>query len=95
MKKLIMIVTFAFGLTAVGGNYISPVKAQTVTKVKTKKPWSKRKKNAVIGGASGAVVGAAVSHKKGKGAVIGGAVGAAGGYLYGRHKDKKAGRIRS
>lgn len=92
MKKIIMILTLAFGLSVVGGEYVSPVKAQQA-KVKTKKPWSKRKKNAVIGGASGAVVGAAVSHKKGKGAVIGGAVGAAGGYLYGRHKDKKAGRL--
>jgi uncharacterized protein YcfJ len=68
---------------------VSTAGAQQTVKVKKKKPWSKRKKNAVIGGASGAVVGAAVSHKKGKGAIIGGVVGATGGYLYGRHKDKK------
>ncbi|MDQ6814613.1 MAG: YMGG-like glycine zipper-containing protein [Bacteroidota bacterium] len=54
-----------------------------------KKHWSHRKKDAVIGGAAGAGVGAAVSHKKGKGALIGGAVGAAAGYLHGKSKDKK------
>jgi uncharacterized protein YcfJ len=93
MKKLILILTLAFGLSVFGIDGTSSVKAQETVKVKHKKPWSKRKKNAVIGGASGAAVGAAVSHKKGKGAIIGGAVGAAGGYLYGRHKDKKRGKL--
>lgn len=55
----------------------------------TKKRWSHRKKDAVIGGAAGAGVGALVSHKKGKGALIGGAVGATAGYLHGKSKDKK------
>lgn len=82
--------TFAFfGLTMFTGEYDSTVKAQTVHK----KKWSKRKKNAVIGGAGGAVVGAAVSRHKVKGAVIGGAVGAGAGYIYGRHKDKKNGTL--
>jgi hypothetical protein len=64
----------------------------TTTTTTTKKGWSNRAKGAVIGGVGGAVVGAAVSKKKGKGAIIGGAVGAAGGYIIGNEKDKKAGR---
>jgi hypothetical protein len=62
------------------------------TTTTTKKGWSSRAKGAVIGGVGGAVVGAAVSKKKGKGALIGGAVGAAGGYIIGNEKDKKNGR---
>jgi len=62
------------------------------TTTTTKKGWSNRAKGAVIGGVGGAVVGAAVSKKKGKGAIIGGAVGAAGGYIIGNEKDKKTGR---
>jgi len=58
----------------------------------TKKGWSNKAKGAVIGGVGGAVVGAAVSKKKGKGALIGGVVGAAGGYIIGNEKDKKQGR---
>lgn len=58
-----------------------------------KRGWSKAAKGAVIGGASGAVVGAVVSKKKGKGAAIGGVVGAAGGYILGRSKDKRDGRV--
>lgn len=57
-----------------------------------KEGWSKAAKGAVIGGASGAVVGAVVSKKKGKGAVIGGILGAGGGYVIGRSKDKRDGR---
>ena len=66
---------------------------QTST-VPQKRGWSKAAKGAVIGGASGAVVGAVVSKNKGKGAVIGGVAGAAGGYILGRSKDKKEGRVR-
>ena len=62
------------------------------TTTTTKKGWSSRAKGAVIGGVGGAVVGAAVSKKKGKGAIIGGVVGAAGGYIIGNEKDKKDGR---
>lgn len=58
-----------------------------------KKGWSKAAKGAVIGAGSGAVVGAAVSKKKGKGAIIGGVVGAGAGYIIGRNKDKKDGRV--
>ncbi|MET0394061.1 MAG: glycine zipper domain-containing protein [Chitinophagaceae bacterium] len=58
-----------------------------------KKGWSKAATGAVIGGTSGAAVGALVSKKKGKGAVIGGVVGAGAGYLIGRSKDKKDGRV--
>ena len=64
----------------------------TTTTTTAKKGWSSRAKGAVIGGVGGAVVGAAVSKKKGKGAIIGGVVGAAGGYIIGNEKDKKTGR---
>jgi hypothetical protein len=55
-----------------------------------KKGWSNAAKDAVIGGASGAVLGAIISRKKVTGAVIGGVVGAAGGYIFGRKKDNKS-----
>jgi len=58
-----------------------------------KEGWSKAAKGAAIGGASGAVIGAVVSKKKGKGAIIGGILGAGGGYVIGRSKDKKDGRV--
>jgi hypothetical protein len=55
-------------------------------------PGSDEQQGAVIGGASGAAVGAAVSKEnRALGAVIGGAVGAAGGYVIGKNKDKITG----
>lgn len=58
-----------------------------------KKGWSKAAKGAVIGGGSGAVIGAVVNKKnRAAGAVIGGAVGAGAGYGVGRSLDKKDGR---
>ncbi|MDB5231490.1 MAG: hypothetical protein JWN76_2295 [Chitinophagaceae bacterium] len=48
--------------------------------------WSHRKKDAVIGGVGGAVLGGIVGH--GKGALIGGVAGAGAGYLIGKHKDR-------
>jgi outer membrane lipoprotein SlyB len=67
----------------------TPAQSQPVQK----KGWSKAAKGAVIGGAGGAVVGAAVSKKRGKGAIIGGVVGAGTGYIIGRNEDKKDGRV--
>jgi hypothetical protein len=47
-------------------------------------PGTSGQQGAVVGGASGAAVGAAVApHNRALGAVIGGAVGAAGGYVVG------------
>ncbi len=47
-------------------------------------PGNSKQQGAVVGGASGAAVGAAVSkNNRALGAVIGGAVGAAGGYVVG------------
>jgi hypothetical protein len=90
MKKLILILTFGlFGFTMFTGEYSYSADAQTVYK----KKWSKRKKNAVIGGVAGAATGALISKRKVRGAVIGGAVGTGAGYLYGRHKDKKNGTL--
>lgn len=56
-------------------------------------PGNDEQQGAVIGGATGAAVGAAVSREnRALGAVIGGAVGAAGGYVIGKNKDKITGR---
>ena len=55
-------------------------------------PGSDQQQGAVLGGASGAAVGAAVSKEnRALGAVIGGAIGAAGGYVIGKNKDKITG----
>jgi hypothetical protein len=77
------------GRSSSGGNgtYSQP----TATTAR-KKGWSKAAKGAVIGGGSGAVLGAIVSKNKVKGAIIGGVIGAGGGYVLGRSKDKKDGR---
>ncbi len=76
----------SYGYSSSNGTYAStPVPAR-------RRGWSKAAKGAVIGGASGAVVGAVVSKKKGKGAIIGGALGALGGYVIGRGQDKRDGR---
>jgi len=55
-------------------------------------PGNAQTQGAVVGGASGAAVGAAVSKNRALGAVIGGAVGAAGGYVVGANKDKIFGK---
>jgi osmotically inducible lipoprotein OsmB len=55
-------------------------------------PGSEKQQGAVIGGATGAAVGAAVTKNRALGAVIGGAVGAAGGYVIGANKDKILGK---
>lgn len=60
----------------------------------TRKKMSSRKKGAIIGGVAGAGTGIIVSKNDSKGAIIGGVAGAGTGYLYGRHRDKKKGRLR-
>ena len=56
-------------------------------------PGTDEQQGAVIGGATGAAVGAAVSDEnRVLGAVIGGAVGAAGGYVIGKNADKITGK---
>jgi hypothetical protein len=56
-------------------------------------PGSNKQQGAVIGGASGAAVGAAVSKdNRALGAIIGGAVGAAGVYVVGANSDKIFGK---
>jgi osmotically inducible lipoprotein OsmB len=55
-------------------------------------PGNSQQQGAVIGGASGAAVGAAVAHNHALGAILGGAVGAAGGYVVGANKDKIMGK---
>lgn len=57
-------------------------------------PGSKGTQGAVIGGASGATVGAVVGGEKHRllGALIGGAAGAAGGYVIGANSDRILGK---
>jgi osmotically inducible lipoprotein OsmB len=55
-------------------------------------PGNSKQQGAVIGGASGAAVGAAVTSNHALGAIIGGAVGAAGGYVVGANKEKIFGK---
>jgi hypothetical protein len=67
----------------------------TPAPVQQKRGWSKAAKGAVIGGGSGAVVGAVVSkNDRGKGAAVGAVLGAGAGYIIGRNKDKRSGRVR-
>jgi hypothetical protein len=55
-------------------------------------PGNAKQQGTVIGGASGAAIGAAVSkNNRLLGALIGGALGAGGGYLIGANKDKITG----
>ncbi len=84
MKKLIYFLSIFLLLLFLCNGY-----AQAQTKNHHKKHWSHRKKDAVIGGATGAVAGAAISKHHAKGALIGGAAGAGAGYLIGKRKDKK------
>jgi hypothetical protein len=59
-------------------------------------PGDKGSQGAVIGGVSGAAVGAAVGGKhRVLGAIIGGAVGAGGGYVIGANSDKITGKDRN
>jgi len=51
-------------------------------------PGTKGQQGAVIGGASGAVIGATVTDNALLGGLIGGALGAGGGYLIGANSDK-------
>ena len=63
-------------------------------KVAKKKGWSKAAKYAVIGGGSGAVLGAVINKKdRVKGGVVGGVVLGGLGYIIGRSQDKKDGRV--
>jgi hypothetical protein len=60
--------------------------------VPAKKKWSHATKGAVIGGASGAVIGGVVSKKnRVAGVLVGGVLGAGAGYGIGRSVDKKQG----
>lgn len=60
---------------------------------KRDKGWSSAAKGTVIGAGGGALLGAVVSKNKGKGAIVGALLGGGAGYLFGRHKDKKSGRV--
>ncbi|HYE62105.1 MAG TPA: glycine zipper domain-containing protein [Phycisphaerales bacterium] len=57
-------------------------------------PGNEKQQGAVIGGATGAAVGAAVTDNRLLGGLIGGALGAGGGYLIGANWDKIQGNER-
>ncbi|HEX7847134.1 MAG TPA: hypothetical protein VF476_15140 [Chitinophagaceae bacterium] len=62
---------------------------------KKKKGWSKAAKYAVIGGGSGAVLGAVINKKdRVKGGAVGAVVLGGLGYVIGRGEDRKDGRIK-
>lgn len=62
-------------------------------RVAKKKGWSKAAKYSIIGGVSGATLGAVINKKdRVKGGVIGGVVLGGLGYVLGRSEDKKNGR---
>lgn len=74
--------------------------AEAQTTTKTRKPWSKTAKGALIGAGGGAVVGGVLGRVIGGknstagGAIIGAAVGGAGGALIGRRMDKQAAELK-
>ena len=88
MKKIMYMLGLAIALTTVS------VSGFSQTKVVDRKGMSNGAKGAIVGGAGGALAGAAVSKDHSKGAIIGGVAGAGAGYLIGHHKDKKYGRKR-
>ena len=75
MKKLTSILAIVLAVSLCAGNSYGQ--------------WSHRKKDAVIGGAGGAVLGGLISHNHVTGALVGGAAGAGAGYLIGKHKDRR------
>ena len=69
-------------------NSVSQYPAKTV-----KKGWSRKAKGAVIGGGSGAILGAVINkNNRLVGGALGGALGAGIGYVIGNELDKKHGR---
>ncbi|MEO7311947.1 MAG: YMGG-like glycine zipper-containing protein [Chitinophagaceae bacterium] len=73
------------------GNNSNTDVAMAPPPVQKKKGWSNKAKGAVIGGGTGAVLGAVISKNKVKGGIIGGLLGAGVGYVIGNAKDKKNG----
>ena len=61
--------------------------------VAKKKGWSKAAKYSIIGGGSGAILGAVINKRnRVAGGIIGGVLGGGLGYVFGRSQDKKDGR---
>jgi hypothetical protein len=83
MKKLFYVLSMFIMLTFLTCDFAN---AQT----RRKHHMKHSTKGAIVGGAGGALAGAAISHDKSKGAIIGGVAGAGAGYLIGHKKDKKA-----
>ena len=96
MKKLILLFTIVFTLSAFEATLVQAQTAKhtyykngkkITTKTKYRKGMSKRAKGAIIGGGAGAVGGALIGHGV-KGALVGGALGAGAGYVIGNETDK-------
>ena len=66
---------------------------QYPSKTSVKKGWSRKAKGAVIGGGSGAIIGALINkNNRLVGGALGGALGAGVGYIVGNELDRKHGR---
>ncbi len=66
---------------------------QYPAKAAQKKGWSRKAKGSVIGGASGAILGAVINkNNRVKGGIVGGLLGAGLGYVIGNEMDRKHGR---
>jgi len=75
--------------TAVGA-LLATVALGASTSCESWEDTGKTKKSAIIGGAGGAAIGAAVAKdNRVAGALIGGAVGAGGGYLFGKNRNRQ------
>jgi hypothetical protein len=70
-----------FTLLAAGAVLLSATSCESLENA------SPKKKSMIIGGASGAAIGAIASDNKAKGALIGGALGTGAGYLFGKHQE--------
>ena len=66
-----------------------PVYASTTTRAPATRVVKNTKRDAIIGAAAGAAIGAVVSRDRLKGAVIGGAAGGILGAVFGNNVDKK------
>jgi hypothetical protein len=78
--------------TSAGSGSMNSV-SEYPAKTTMKKGWSRKAKGAVIGGGSGAVIGALINkNNRLVGGALGGALGAGIGYVIGNEMDRKHGR---
>ncbi|WP_046244740.1 YMGG-like glycine zipper-containing protein [Hymenobacter terrenus] len=69
---------------------LSTMLTATPSQAQERRGWSPQAKGAVIGGGSGAILGAVINKRnRAVGGVVGGVVGAGAGYAIGKHTDNK------